>query len=279
MRRIAFINRFLVIPLVSLFIFGAGLTAALHSNSPLLYSKATPSHVLAELAATFSDNTRLDAIYCTLYLCTKGFAFGLGLALVVGVVVGLRPSLAHPFQTVLNTTRSVPLTLLVPFLVLVPIMPPSVLPWSVNFDPPNKDPAWLIGLGVFVYLVIGMIDGIHHRNTERELILIRIVKMSRWRYLRVCLFWEALPRALTAMRLALLFSLVLAIVLEQLVLYPGAGSLLANWFGQIAHNGSHPEAKAIALMIVIAAVGITIDLVFSSFEHLLDRWRSPVRTG
>ncbi len=241
-----------------------------------LYPKATFAEVGTELAATFTDHHRLQALYCTLYLCAKGFLSGLCASAFVGGLIGVRPTLARSFQTVLNTARSVPLTLLVPFLVLIPIMPPGVLPWTVTLDSPNKDPAWLIALGVFVYLVIGIIDGINHRDPERERILIRVVKMGRWHYLRACLFWEALPRTLTATRLALLFSLVLAIVLEQLVQYPGAGGQLANWFAQVSYHGDHPEAKVIALMMIIALVGIVIDLAFSSLESYLDRWKDPM---
>lgn len=176
-------------------------------------------------------------------------------------------------QPLLNSTRSVPLTLLVPFLALLPIMKPGLFPLGITFDETSKDPAWLIALGVFVYLVIGILDGIRHRDPERERILIRVAKMGRVRYLMSCLFWEALPRTLTATRLALLFSLVLAIVLEQLVEYPGVGMRLTYWSNQISYAGDHPEAKLIALMMIIALIGIFIDLAFSLLEARLDRWK------
>ena len=136
---------------------------------------------------------------------------------------------------------------------------------------PARDPSYLIGLGAFLYLVIGMVEGTSHRSIERERIFRRIWKYGRLKYLTQVLVYESLPGVLGALRLAILLSLVLAIVFEQMLQLPGIGRLIANRLAESNYT-NQLEAEALALLFLVALIGIAIDFSFVSLRRLVVKW-------
>lgn len=212
-------------------------------------------------------------ISSTLYLAIKGFVIGVGLAILGGLIVGLRPASARRAITALNSLRAIPLTLMTAVLAVLPAWG-HVAPWF-DADAPDKDPSILIALGCFLYISVGIADGISQRSAEREQLFRQVLGLSRGQYLRLVLSREAMPSLITASRVALLFALVLAIVFEQLLNYPGAGRQVWRWMNDAgtARSSPYPEAQALALLLLVAALGILLDLAFVALRGLALRWQ------
>jgi nitrate/nitrite transport system permease protein len=239
----------------------------LRAKDPIMYTAAQAEHIWQALVRTSREVlTYSDAgkqLSCTLYVTVKGMLMGSFMAAAVGFALGIFPAMVPRCIHAVNALRAIPLTLLLPFLVALPTWLPFP-PWLQEYyerGTPEKDPAYLIALGSFLYLVIGIAEGVRHRSTERESVFRRVVGFNRLRYLFLILIPEAMPHVLTAARLATLLSLVLAIVFEQILQVQGIGYLI-----QTKMNGVEPQnmlvADVLALLFIVALVGVLIDSAF-----------------
>lgn len=213
----------------------------------------------------------------TLSLSAKGLLIGVLLSSLVGLILGFAPNAATRVVEALNAIRAIPLTLLTVGLALLPSWTrwPPVPAW-LGFDRPDKEPALLIALGCFSYLAVGWAEGVGHRDRDREAFCRYVLKMSPTRYLCRVLLWEVAPPVLAALRVSLLFAFVLSIVFEQLLNYPGVGLQVWNWMNESglgSSEGGFPEAKIVAMIVIVAATGMLADGLFAVAKHHLLRWR------
>lgn len=258
--------------IVVIFIVWSGiilLAAGLYHFDAKRYTGANATDILNSGANLLTDMPFYCAIYCTLYLSLKGLFIGLICAGFFGTILGVYPELIPRFVPISNAIRAIPLTLLIPFLVTIPVFFP--FPPGINEDKPFKDPAYLIALGTFLYILIGFAEGIARRDTEREKIVKKIFGFRRFKYFRTVLFFEVLPHVLTAVRLAILFAFVLAIVLEQLIQYPGIGKMISQKMADSNYNNKL-EAEGLALLTIVAFVGIVVDRFYLLLRKKLVTW-------
>lgn len=235
------------------------LAFVLHGHDPLRFAGATPEIIWRALVRLVIERETLSGVYFTLYFAVKGLAVGLLAAFAVGALLGLAPSKVEFVIPVLNALRAIPLTLLIPFLVAFPVL--AAYPPGMHGDLPARDPGYLIGLGTFLYLLVGIVEGIANRSQEREAIFKVIWRFGRFKYLFLVLVPEVIPSFLTALRLAALFSLVLAIVFEQLIQMPGVGRMIQQRMSDSTYTNLL-EAEALALLFLVALLGIAIDVAF-----------------
>ena len=256
---------------LSLLAFVLALTTLLRLKDPDRYEAATIHSVGAALATLVEEPAYWRRVYATLYLTAKGFGAGLIVAALGGIAIGLAPKVADRVVIALNGVRAVPLTLLIPFMGVMPVLFP--FPPGVESHEPSKDPAYLIALGTALYILVGIAEGVDQRDRERERIARRVYGLSRLQYLYRIALPEALPNTLTACRLAALFALVLAIVLEQLLQYPGVGLLISEMLYEDTEFDDL-EAQAIGLLLVVALIGIAIDGAYWVSREIVLRWQS-----
>ena len=245
---------------------------ALHASDPILNRGATLQNVMRVAGSMIRERSIQLDLLCTLYITSKGFATGLIGALCVGAILAVVPRISNWLTSALNGIRAVPLTLLVPFLGMLPVI--LVLPPGVDRHSPHADPAVLIAVGVALYIVVGIAEGISHRSRERERIYVCLHRWGRARYIWHVLVPEILPTAMPAARLALLLSLVLAVVLEPLLLYPGIGATMFERVAQFNDKTTEPEAQAIVIFVIVAAFGFLLDGVYWGMRHWLLSWRN-----
>ena len=175
------------------------------------------------------------------------------------------------FINFINGVRAIPLTLLIPFLGAIPFIKFALYPPGITTDPPNKELAYLIALGCFLYFIIGISDGIENRNINRELYFRKTLGFSRLKYFKNVLVYEILPYFLTAFRLGFIFSLVLAIVLEQLMLYEGIGYLTLIIYSEIDLDNNN-AAQAVSLLFIVSSIGVLIDLFYRFARMKIVSW-------
>ncbi|MFW9969642.1 MAG: ABC transporter permease [Candidatus Odinarchaeota archaeon] len=211
------------------------------------------------------------AIYCTLFLALKGVILGLVFTSVFGLYLGLFPAHNNSFINFINGLRAIPLTLLIPFIGAIPFLAFALYPPDVKEDSLSKEPAYLIAIGCFLYFIIGISDGIENRKKLRQLYFTKTLNFSRFKYFKSVIFYEVLPYFLTSLRLGFIFSLVLAIVLEQLIPYEGIGRLIVNTFSE-RNIGTMHAAQTVALLFIVAVIGVLFDIIYRFIRIKIVSW-------
>ncbi|MBK9961570.1 MAG: hypothetical protein IPP06_09670 [Saprospiraceae bacterium] len=256
----------LFVPLVTLLI----LFVLVKSSNNLKLVNVTLSDCFQSFLKILIDSEVWKAIYLTLYFAFKGIAIGLLAAFTFGLAVGFFPSSTKLVVYFLNGWRAIPLTLLIVFLKFLPtnifLYPPGI-----EYDKLNLDPSWIIAIGSFQYLLLGIIEGIDHRSLVRERVFISIKGFSKFWYLRKILFFEVLPYFIYALRISILFSVVIAVVLDSLLFTGGIGHLV---FQNKYNDDSYSILNNIGMLTIVAYLGVFIDLVYKRFSSHLLRWMS-----
>jgi ABC-type nitrate/sulfonate/bicarbonate transport system permease component len=246
----------------------------LRQDDPIRYHDVSLPATLLAVGIAAVDPVEIIGLYSTLWVTAKSFVVGGLLAAVAGIILSCWPIVSERAMFFVHALRAVPLTLLIPFTTVCPVF--LVLPPGVTSTAPSRDPAVLVALGTFLYLLVGVSEGIAGRDHERERILKRVRRLSHWDYVRVALFWEALPSVVTAARVALLFALVLSIVLEQLLQYPGVGLRIQ----ELMMNANPYErlgSRALALIVIVAGLGVVLDWGLRRLRRRVGRWQEALR--
>lgn len=251
------------------FLTVALLIVVIQSSNQEQYASASFNITTKYFLRGFSDPDVLSGLYATLYLTFKGLLIGGGVAAFSFLLLGFFPKVAEFAGVLVNGLRAIPLTLLIPFLGVLPVL--YSLPPGMSAALPSKDPAYLIALGSFLYLLIGIVEGIENRARAREAIFKRSVGLTSFQYVRQVLTFEALVSVLPTVRITVLFSLVLAIVLEQVMYYPGVGRLILDKvYGATIENESAGEAMS--LLLLVAILGVFLDSCFRILRRIVLRW-------
>lgn len=212
-------------------------------------------------------------LYFSTYSAIKGFLIGAVLAILFGIVLGILPKSKPLITNLLNSWRAIPLTLLIPFLTFIPAI--AVIPlFAKNFNAPNRDLSVIIAIGSFQYMLLGIIEGISKRSKIRENFYVNVAKHNRLWYIWNILRFEIMPFFLHSIRMAIIFSIVLQIVLEQIIPYEGIGRNIYN-----LSNGSQrgeTTMRMIGLMVFVAYFGIFVDRGFRWLIRKSTRWSPSI---
>jgi ABC-type nitrate/sulfonate/bicarbonate transport system permease component len=95
----------------------------------------------------------------------------------------------------------------------------------------------------------------------------RILRLSKWRYVRAIALPNALPDILSAMRVGIVVAMIITIVGEMLTSRPGLG----QWVMLSARN--FRSADLYAGIILLGVIGLVSALFLSLVEYRLLRWR------
>lgn len=244
------------------------IATVLNSYDEIRYQGATFNGLIESLNRVLNDAETYRSLSYTLYLTLKGFFVGCIFAVLIVFVLGSFPEYVGWVMPIFSSMRAIPMTLLVPVLVALPKV--FVLPPGSDLRNPSRDPFYLISIGTFLYVIIGFAEGVSNIDKERINIGKKIFKFDRMKNLWNIVFFDALPYILSSVRMALLFAFVLAIVLEQLVQYPGIGLLISN---NLANSGSvgngMTEADALVQIFIVAITGIIIDVFYLFLKNML----------
>lgn len=240
-----------------------------HNDVTDMYEYARIWGVVAALPANLAQSVFTDALAHTLYVVLKGSLIGIFMAWVVGVVIGVWPALARYVAVCLNAMRAVPLTMLTPFLIAAPAL--FVAPPWLGTGTYSRDPALLVALGVFLYVFIGFTDGVARRDMDRYRILSDHHGISGVRYFGMALLHEVMPELLTSVRLAALFALVLAVVLDLPCNYPGVGMFITE---RVSDASGDRESQALGMMLMTSYLGVGIDSILVAVSAYVLRWRN-----
>jgi NitT/TauT family transport system permease protein len=218
----------------------------------------TPSEVVGTLWRLFSTG----AIWTPLGVSASGFALGLGLAIVVGLPLGVLigrsrtlNAMLDPFITAFNAT---------PRLVFLPL----VMLW---FGLGLWTKVVIVFIGALFPILINTYEGV--RNADRTLInVVRSFGASEWDVARLVVVPNAMPYIIAGLRLAIGRAVLGVVVAEFFGSESGLGVMM------VQAAGRYQVDVVFSGLIVFAALSLLLTWMVQLLETRLGRWR-PQKLG
>ena len=218
----------------------------------------TPSQVAGTLWAMFATGT----IWKPLGVSASGFALGLGLAILVGLPLGVLigrsrtlNAMFDPFITAFNAT---------PRLVFLPLL----MLW-LGLGLWSK--VAIVFIGALFPLLINTYEGV--RNADKVLInVVRSFGAKEWDIARLVVVPNSLPYIIAGLRLAIGRAVLGVVVAEFFGSESGLGVMM------VQAAGRYQVAVVFSGLIVFAALSLAMTAAVQMLENRLGRWR-PQRHG
>ncbi len=209
-----------------------------------------PTSVIAALVT----NTEVLTLHTwqTLIETALGFALALAVGLGFAVIVDISPVLRSAIYPLLVVSQTIPILAIAPLLVF----------WF-GFELLPK--VLIVALVCFFPIVVAGADGF--RSADPEMIrLFRTFGASKWTIFRKVRFPGALPSLFSGIRIAITYSVTGAVWGE----YVGANRGLGIFMQTTQHTNQ--MALVFAIIVVIAALSMTLFLITSLIERLTIPW-------
>ena len=218
----------------------------------------TPSQIVGTLWRLFATG----AIWTPLGVSASGFALGLGLAVVVGLPLGVLigrsrtlNAMLDPFITAFNAT---------PRLVFLPL----VMLW---FGLGLWSKVIIVFIGAVFPLLINTYEGV--RNADKTLInVVRSFGASEWDVARLVVVPNAMPYIIAGLRLAIGRAVLGVVVAEFFGSESGLGVMM------VQAAGRYQVDVVFSGLIVFAALSLIMTWLVQMLENRLSLWR-PQRAG
>lgn len=214
-----------------------------------------PSAVARSLVAGIRSGVYLDHAWVTLGEALAGFA----IAAVAGIAIGA--GIAQ-FRIVERTVY--------PYLVALQTLPkiaiaPLIIVWA-GFGLSSK--VIIAALVSFFPVLVNVIVGLKTID-QAKLELMHSLRASRWQIFRLVTFPNALPFVFAGLDIAVVFSVLGAIVGEFVGAQRGLGNLILQF------NVTLDIAGVFAVLILLAVLGIALHLAMQAVERRVIFWAQP----
>jgi len=214
-----------------------------------------PSAVAASLAGGLRSHLYVEHFGVTLCEALAGFA----IAAVSGIVLG---AVVAQFRIVERT--------LYPYLVALQTLPkiaiaPLIVVWF-GFDITSK--VVIAATVAFFPVLVNVIVGLKTIDAAK-LELMRSFKATRWQTFRLVQFPNALPFVFAGLDIAVVFSVLGAIVGEFVGAQRGLGNLILQF------NVSLDIAGVFAVLVMLSVMGVVLHLVMQVIQKRVIFWAEP----
>ncbi len=218
--------------------------------NPTIMSK--PTKVWAKFIQMAGDSSLLRHIAASLGRVLKGFVYGAGFGLVLGLLMGL----SEKFETVANLFVSI----------LRPIPPIAWIPLLIlALGIGEESKVTVIAIGSFWPMLLDTINGV--KSTDKELLeLGRTLEKSRRTVIFKLILPSAVPAIFTGARQAISRAWSCVVTAEMIAASMGVGYLI-----QYARELSQPALMFVGVA-VIGLIGVLIDWVMMRLEKRLLYW-------
>jgi sulfonate transport system permease protein len=190
----------------------------------------------------------------TVLLMLKGWLLASAVAIGLGSLIGILPRVRAALEPTLEMMRPLPAS--------------AVIPVAIALF--GLTPAMVVGVVAFGSLWPTLLATIHgFKSVEPRLIEVgRTLGLSRLAFIGKIGLPNALPDILGGMRLSLTVALILAIVTEMLAGQTGLGTAI------LIAGRSFRSPDLFAGMILLCVIGLLSNLMLSTFERRMLRWRT-----
>ena len=211
-----------------------------------------PSFVLATLVDLFKTGEITTNLMISLHRITLGFAFGASAGFLLGLLLGTSQRAREYLEPITRALFAVPTLGWLPIFILI-------------FGIEETLKVLIIAKAVLVPILLNTSQGI--RNIpESYLEAARVLRLRPWtRFLKLTVP-AALPSIFTGVRLGLSHAFIALVVVEMLAGTEGIGYMMV-WGRTLFQTDI-----VIAGMIVVGAIGFTLDAVLRRIERSLSRW-------
>jgi NitT/TauT family transport system permease protein len=217
-----------------------------------LYTAPAPSNIWASLVDGVGSGLFVRNGLYTLAEALMGFACAAVAGLVLGSLIAQSRFLERTLYPYLITIQTTPKVAIAPLFVI----------WF-GFGMTSK--VIMAGVIAFFPILVNVIAGL--RSTDRQRIeLMRSLRASRWQVFRMVQLPSAAPMIFAGMHVAIIFSVLGAIVGEFVGSRKGLGNLILQM------NTNLDTAGVFAALVCLSAMGITLHLLMHALQRKVLFW-------
>lgn len=222
-----------------------------------LYIVPAPSAVWRSLVNGISSGLYLSNGLVTLTEALLGFAWAAVLAIVLGSLIAQSrfvEKVLYPYLIAIQTTPKVAIA-------------PLFIIWF-GFGITSK--VIMAGIVAFFPILVNVIAGLRSTDPQR-IELMRSLRATRWQIFRMVLLPSALPMIFAGLHIAVIFSLLGAIVGEFVGSRAGLGNLILQM------NINLDTSGVFAVLVCLSAIGILLHTLMHWLQHRLLFWADQSR--
>jgi ABC-type nitrate/sulfonate/bicarbonate transport system permease component len=213
------------------------------------------------MLAALGREASTPAFWRALLDTIEGWALGLAIAVVAGVVLGVTIGSLRGLRAA--TASTIEFLRPIPSVALIPI---AVLLWGAQLP----STLLLVVYASFWPILLQVIHGVADvdpvaRDTAAS------YRFTPWTRIRFLLWPTALPYVMTGLRLSAAVALILAITAELAIGTPGLGKEISL----ASSGGAVPVLYA--LIFVVGLFGVAVNVVFRALERRALAWHTSVR--
>ena len=219
------------------------------------YIAPAPSAVARSLVGGIKSGVYLEHLWVTLGETLAGFAIAAVAGIALGAIIAqfrLLERTVYPYLVALQTLPKIAIA-------------PLIIVWA-GFGISSK--VIIAALVAFFPVLVNVIVGLKTID-QGKLELMRSLRASRWQTFRLVTFPNALPFVFAGLDIAVVFSVLGAIVGEFVGAQSGLGNLILQF------NVSLDIAGVFAVLILLAALGIALHLIMQAIERRVIFWAQP----
>jgi NitT/TauT family transport system permease protein len=217
-----------------------------------------PSAVARSLVAGMQSGVYLDHFWVTLGEALSGFAIAAVSGIALGAIIAqfrLLERTVYPYLVALQTLPKIAIA-------------PLIIVWA-GFGLSSK--VIIAALVAFFPVLVNVIVGLKTID-QGKLELMRSLRASRWQIFRLVTFPNALPFVFAGLDIAVVFSVLGAIVGEFVGAQRGLGNLILQF------NVTLDIAGVFAVLVLLAGLGIALHLIMQAVQRRVIFWAQPEET-
>ncbi len=243
-----------LIPLVFV-VFVAAWEWVVHAWQIQPFILPSPRLIWAALAGGLRSQLFITHFWVTLTETLAGFAIAAVTGIMLGAVIAQFRLLERTFYPYLVALQTLPKIAVAPLIIVwfgFGITSKIVIAAMVAFFP------------VLVNVIVGL-----KTVDQAKLDLMRSLNATRWQTFRMVQFPNALPFVFAGLDIAIVFSVLGAIVGEFVGAQKGLGNLI------LQYNFALDIAGVFAVLILLAGLGVVLHLVMQALQKRLIFWAEP----
>lgn len=211
-----------------------------------------PSAVLESLWFELTEGLMLEHIRSTLGSALVGFLIAAVVAMTFAGILASVPFLERVMIPFVVALQSLPKVAVAPLIII----------W-LGFGDPSK--TTIVVITCFFPILVNSLQGFRLRDRD-QLELMLLLGASRWQIFRYIRLPSALPHVFSGLHIGVIFAMIGAVVAEFISADRGLG------FALLAAQGRFDTAGVFAVLIVLMAIGMTLNAVMNLLEKRLTFW-------